>query len=148
MHFDGRTQQALREAGLNTDEIETASDRIAELVADDADRLRDFFDAEGAFHSDMELAHSTDAIQKHPTADVDLFTHGSDLRGYLSLDGWGVPVEGGRVLRPADSEGTDGSETTDGEEYDGDDAAPILVELSLGATVHDRVRFARDRDEL
>lgn len=160
MHFDRRTQQALREAGLDTNEIETASDRVAELVADDADRLRDFFDAEGAFHSDMELAHSTDAIQKHPTADVDLFTHGSDLRGYLSLDGWGVPVEGGRVLRTAgnaegadgsemaDSEGTDGSETTDGEEYDGDDAAPILVELSLGATVHDRVHFARDRDEL
>lgn len=131
MHFDGRTQQALREAGLDTDEIATASDRVAELVADDADRLRDFFDAEGAFHSDMELAHSTDAIQKHSTADVDLFTHGSDLRGYLSLNGWGVPVEGGRVLRRA-----------------GDDAAPPLVELSLGATVHDRVRFARDRDEL
>jgi hypothetical protein len=134
MHFDARTQRALREAGLDADAIADASDRVAELVAEDADRLREFFDAAGPYHSDMELAHSAAEIEEHPTADVDLFTHGSDLRGYLSLDGWGVPIEGGRVLRSTERD--DGSER------------PVLVELSLGETVHDRVRFARDPEEL
>ncbi|WP_123624303.1 hypothetical protein [Halorubrum sp. CSM-61] len=138
MHFDARTQRALREAGLGTDAIATASDRVAELVDEDADRLREFFAPDGPYHSDMEMAHSAAEIQEHATADVDLFTHGSDLRGYLSLDGWGVPVEGGRVLRTAEA----GGDTPEGDE------TPVLVELSLGATVHDRVRFARDADEL
>jgi len=140
MHFDGRTQQALRESGLNTEEIATVSDRVAELVDRDADRLERFFAAEGPFYSDMELAHSTAETQKHPTADVELFTHGSDLRGYLSLEGWGVPVEGGRVLRTAD--GAAEAETSESDER------PVLVELSLGPTIHDRVRFAHDGDEL
>lgn len=151
MHFDGRTQRALREAGLETDEIAAVSDRVAELVADDADRLRDFFDAEGPFYSDMDRAHSATEIQEHPTADVDLFTHGSDLRGYLSLDDWGVPVEGGRVLRTVDTgngeEESGEDESSDDESGDGE-PIPVVVELSLGATVNDRVRFARDRDEL
>ncbi|OYR44995.1 hypothetical protein, partial [Halorubrum sp. Eb13] len=93
MHFDRRTQRALREAGLDADAIADASDRVAGLVAEDADRLRAFFAADCPYYSDMELAHSTADRQEHPTADVDLFTHGSDLRGYLSLDGWGAPVE-------------------------------------------------------
>ncbi|TKX56355.1 hypothetical protein EXE44_15260 [Halorubrum sp. SS7] len=130
MHFDPRVQRALREAGLDADAVADASDRVAELVARDADRLRSFFGAEGPYYSDIEMAHSADAIQEHPTAEVDLFTHGSDLRGYLSLDGWGVPVEGGRILRE-----DDGGE-------------PVVVELSLGDTVNDRVRFARERGEL
>ena len=130
MHFDPRVQRALREAGLDADAVADASDRVAELVARDADRLRAFFDADGPFFSDMEMAHSAAETQEHPSADVDLFTHGSDLRGYLSLDGWGVPVEGGRVLRE-DGEG-----------------APVVVELSLGDTVNDRVRFAREREAL
>ncbi|TKX74623.1 hypothetical protein EXE46_07935 [Halorubrum sp. GN11_10-6_MGM] len=130
MHFDPRVQRALREAGLDADAVADASDRVAELVARDADRLRAFFGADGPVYSDMKMAHSADAIQEHPTADVDLFTHGSDLRGYLSLDGWGVPVEGGRILR------------------EGDDGDPTVVELTLGDTVNDRVRFARDREEL
>ena len=130
MHFDPRVQRALREVGLDDDEVAAASDRVAELVARDADRLRSFFDGDGPCYSDMEMAHSADAIQEHATADVDLFTHGSDLRGYLSLDGWGVPVEGGRVLR------------------EGDDGDPVVVELSLGDTVNDRVRFAREREAL
>ncbi|CDK40019.1 unknown [Halorubrum sp. DM2] len=130
MHFDQRTQRALREAGLETDEIAAVSDRVAELVAADAEALTDFFAGDGPVYSDMEMAHSATDIQEHPTADVDLFTHGSDLRGYLSLDGWGVPVEGGRVLR------------------EDDNAEPVLVELALGDTVNDRVRFARDREAL
>jgi hypothetical protein len=140
MHFDRRTQRALREAGLDADAIADASARVAELVAEDADRLRAFFAADGPYYSDMELAHSTAETQEHPTADVDLFTHGSDLRGYLSLDGWGVPVEGGRVLRSTEAEG--GDESGDAAE------TPVLVELSLGETVHGRVRFARDPGEL
>ena len=130
MHFDPRVQRALREAGLDADAVADASDRVAELVARDADRLRAFYDADGPFYSDMERAHSTAETQEHPTADADLFTHGSDLRGYLSLDGWGVPVEGGRILREDDG------------------GAPVVVELSLGDTVNDRVRFAREREEL
>ncbi len=130
MHFDERTQRALREAGLETDEIVAASDRVAELVDDDAEAIADFFAPDGPVQSDMELAHSTADLQEHPVADVELFTHGSDIRGYLSLDGWGVPVEGGRIL------------TTDA------DGTPVVVELSLGATIHDRVRFARDPAEL
>ncbi|MFC7186414.1 DUF7532 family protein [Halorubrum yunnanense] len=137
MHFDRRTQRALREAGLDADAIAGASDRVAELVAEDADRLRGFFASSGPYYSDMELAHSTAETQEHPTADIDLFTHGSDLRGYLSLDGWGVPVEGGRVLRAAEADDSKGG----GER-------PVLVELSLGETVHGRARFARDPEEL
>lgn len=144
MHFDARTQQALREAGLDADAIAAASDRVAGLVAADADRLRQFFDADGPYYSDMELAHSTAELQEHASADVDLFTHGDDLRGYLSLDGWGVPVEGGRVLR---SESGPAGETNGGSD-DSDGDRPVLVELSLGPTIHDRVCFARERDEL
>ena len=33
MHFDQRTQRALREIGLETDEIAAVSDRVAELVS-------------------------------------------------------------------------------------------------------------------
>ena len=141
MHFDSRTQRALREAGLDADAIADASDRVARLVAADAERLRAFFADDGPYYSDMELAHSAAGIKEHATADVDLFTHGSDLRGYLSLGGWGVPVEGGRVLRSTERD--DESEgAADGSER------PVLVELSLGETVHDRVRFARDPEEL
>ena len=153
MHFDRRTQRALRETGLDADAIADASDRVAELVAEDADSLRAFFAADGPYYSDMELAHSTAETQEHPTADVDVFTHGSDLRGYLSLDGWGVPVEGGRVLRSAeagsgDGETADGDDEGDGDEDDHATETPVLVELSLGETIHDRVRFARDPGEL
>ncbi|ELZ37597.1 DUF7532 family protein [Halorubrum tebenquichense] len=136
MHFDQRTQRALREAGLDADAIADASDRVAELVAADAEALTDFFAPDGPYYSDMEMAHGAATVQEHPTAEVDLFTHGSDLRGYLSLDGWGVPVEGGRILREA---GT-GEESADAE--------PVVVELTLGDTVNDRVRFARERGAL
>ncbi|WP_256948892.1 DUF7532 family protein, partial [Halorubrum ezzemoulense] len=98
MHFDPRVQRALKEAGLDADAVADASDRVAELVARDADRLREFFDGDDPYYSDMEMAHSAASRQEHASADVDLFTHGSDLRGYLSLDGWGVPVVFGRIL--------------------------------------------------
>jgi len=124
MHFDPRTQQALREAGLDDAAIRDAADRVAALVADDAAAIEAFFADREAVHSDMDTAHSAGDVQEHAVAYVDLYTHGADLRGYLKFDGWGLPVEGGRVLT--------------------DD----VVELELGGTVGDRVRFAADPDEL
>lgn len=128
MHFDQRTQQALREAGLETDTIAGISDRVAELAREDADRLEAFFDAHVTVYSDMDLAHSRTDHPEHAVEYCDLFTHADDIRGYLRFDTWGVPVEGGRVLR-------------------GEERAE-LVELSLGPTVDDRVRFAPDPDAL
>ncbi|WP_435185096.1 DUF7532 family protein [Halobellus sp. EA9] len=123
MHFDQRTQAALREVGLSREEIREASDLVSEAVDRDADRLCEFFETD-VVHSDMDRAHSADEIHEHDVSFLDLFTHGSDLRGYLRFDSWGVPVEGGRVL------------------------SEDVVELTLGPTVDGRVRFARDEDAL
>ena len=124
MHFDPRTQQALRAVGLDTDDLREASDRVVERVEDDAAALESFFGDGGTFYSDMDRAHSSGGIQEHEVAYLDLYTHAADLRGYLRFDTWGAYVEGGRVLS--------------------DEA----VELTVGPTVHDRVRFARDPDDL
>ncbi|MEM4780314.1 MAG: hypothetical protein QXG03_01920 [Halalkalicoccus sp.] len=124
MHFDQRTQRALREAGLDREAIAELSDRVAELVDEDAERLEAFFAAHETVYSDMDLAHSRERFPEHTVEYCDLFTHGADLRGYLRFDTWGVPVEGGRIL---------------GEE---------LVELTLGPTVGARVKFAPSRDAL
>jgi hypothetical protein len=123
MHFDQRTQAALREVGLSREEVREASDLVSAAVDRDADSLQEFFDRD-VVYSDMEMAHSAGGINEHAVEYLDLFTHGSDLRGYLRFDAWGVPVEGGRVL------------------------SEDVVELSLGPTVHDRVRFAHDEDAL
>lgn len=124
MHFDQRTQQALRDAGLDTDDLRAASERVVEATAADAERLESFFDGLDAVHSDMDIAHSASDIAEHTVEYIDLYTHADDLRGYLKFDGWGVYVEDGRVLS--------------------DD----VVEVTLGPTVHDRVRFATDPDQL
>lgn len=124
MHFDPRTQQALRDAGLGTDEIESVSDAVVTTVRDDADALESFFEDRQTVYSDMDRAHSDTEIQKHTVEYCDLYTHADDIRGYLRFDTWGVYVEGGRVLE-AD-----------------------VIELTLGPTVHDRVRFATERDRL
>jgi hypothetical protein len=124
MHFDQRTQSALREAGLSTEEIEAVSENVVEAVAVDAERLESFFEGRDVVYSDMDMAHSASDVQEHDVASLDLYTHGDELRGYLRFDSWGVYVEGGRILS--------------------DD----VVELSLGPTVHSRVRFATDRAEL
>jgi hypothetical protein len=124
MHFDPRTQQALRSVGLDRSDLREASKLVSEAVERDAEGLREFFDARETVYSDMEMAHSSGGIQEHAVGFFDCYTHGSDLRGYLRFDSWGVPVEDGRVL-------TD--ET---------------VELTLGPTVDDRVRFATDPDRL
>ncbi|MEF8872731.1 MAG: hypothetical protein V5A41_13980 [Haloarculaceae archaeon] len=128
MHFDQREQVALRDVGLSTDDIEAVSDAVAAAAERDADRLRDFFDRE-AVHSDMDRAHSSSEIQEHTVDFLDLFTHSEDIRGYLRFDSWGVWVAGGRILKTVGDE-------------------PIVVELTLGPTVHDRVRFAPNPGEL
>jgi hypothetical protein len=124
MHFDPRTQRALREVGLDDEEIRRASDLVAAAVEADAETLRAFFASHDTVYSDMDVAHSASEIQEHAVDHLDCYTHGADLRGYLRFDSWGVYVEGGRPL------------------------AEGRVELSLGPTVHDRIRFAADPDRL
>jgi hypothetical protein len=124
MHFDPREQAALREVGLDTDDLRAASELVAEAVEEDATRLAAFFGDGGTVYSDMEMAHSASDVQEHTVDHVDLYTHGASLRGYLKFHSWGVPIEGGRILS--------------------DEA----VELTLGPTVDGRVKFARDPDDL
>lgn len=124
MHFDQRTQQALREFGLSTDDVREVSEAVVEATAEAAADLEAFFADRETVYSDMDLAHSADEYPEHDLEYVDLYTHADDLRGYVKFDGWGAYVEGGRVL------------------------SEDVVELSLGETVHDRVRFAADRDAL
>lgn len=124
MHFDQRTQRALADAGLSTDEVRAASEAVVVATNDAADELETFFDGLDTVYSDMDQAHSASEFPEHGVEYLDLFTHADDIRGYLRFGTWGVPVEGGRVL------------TED------------VVELSLGPTIHDRVRFAADRDAL
>lgn len=124
MHFDQRTQAALRDAGLSTDEIESVSEAVVEATQDDADRLETFFEDIETVYSDMDIAHSASDIAEHTVEYIDLYTHAAELRGYLKFDGWGVYVEGGRVLTDE------------------------MVELTLGPTVNDRVRFTTDSNAL
>jgi hypothetical protein len=124
MHFDQRTQRALREFGLLTDEIREVSEAIVEATAEEADALEAFFADLETVYSDMDVAHSASEYPEHGLEYVDLYTHAADLRGYVKFGGWGAYVEDGRVL------------------------SEEVVELALGETVHDRVRFAADRDAL
>lgn len=124
MHFDQRTQEALREFGLSTAEIREVSEAVVAATAEAADDIEAFFSGLDTVYSDMELAHSASEYPEHGLEYVDLYTHADDLRGYVKFDGWGVYVEGGRVL------------------------SDEVVELTLGETVNDRVRFAADRDAL
>ena len=123
MLFDARTRKKLQEAGLDPETLREIADEVnAEAEATAAD-LEAFFEAHDTVYSDMELTHSSAEFPEHAVEYADLFTHSEDIRGWLRFDTWGVYVEGGRVL--------------------GDE----VVELSLGPTVHDRVRFATDRAE-
>jgi hypothetical protein len=124
MHFDQRTQYALTEADLSTDEIAAISDTVVEATERDAARLEEFFTGLDTAYSDMDRAHSASEFPEHAVEYLDLFTHADDIRGYLRFDTWGVPVEGGRVL------------------------SEDVTELSLGPTVDSRVRFAASREAL
>jgi hypothetical protein len=128
MHFDGRTQRAFREAGVDRETVEAVAEGVVELARADAERVERFFEAHDRVVSDMGLAHSASEFPEHAVEYCDLFTHGAAIRGYLRFDAWGVPVEDVRVLV--------------GEEL------PDVVECTLGPTVNGRVRFATDRERL
>lgn len=124
MHFDQRTQQALRDAGLDASDLQAASEAVAEAVEAEAADLEAFFDDHDVVYSDMDQAHSAAEFPEHEVSHLDTYTHADELRGWLRFSGWGAYVEDGRML---------------------DDD---LVELTLGPTVHDRVRFAPTRERL
>jgi len=124
MHFDQRTQRALRDVGLDDEDLETAAENVAAFVEADSVVLEEFFAEYDTVYSDMQQAHTDEAFPRHEVDHLDVYTHADDLRGWLRFSGWGVYVEDGRVL-------------------DQD-----LVELTLGPTVHDRVRFAPERERL
>ncbi|MFB6151843.1 MAG: hypothetical protein ABEJ40_08565 [Haloarculaceae archaeon] len=124
MHFDQRTQAALRDAGLSTEEIREVSETVVEAAAADAGRIESVFADLETVYSDMDQAHGSAEFPEHAVEYLDLYTHADDVRGYLRFDSWGVPVEGERVL------------------------SEDVVELALGEPVHGRVRFAADRDAL
>lgn len=126
MHFDQRTQQALRDVGLETDDLRVASEAIVEAVEADAAALEEFFERHDTVYSDMDMAHSSADYPKHTVDYLDITTHADEMRGWLRFDTWGVYVEDGRIL----------------------DAADEYVELTLGPTIDDRVRFAADRETL
>ncbi|WP_232687246.1 DUF7532 family protein [Halobacterium zhouii] len=133
MLFDQRTRAALREAGLSQDDLREVEQAASDRAAEDAERVESFFDGLDVVYSDMDLTHSRDDHPEHDLEYVDLFTHSEDVRGFIRFASWGVYVEGARVL-----------ETTDGES-----AGEVrVVELTLGPTVNDRVRFARERSAL
>ncbi|SER24266.1 DUF7532 family protein [Natrinema salaciae] len=124
MHFDQRTQRALRDVGLETDDLRAASEAVVAAVADDAAALEEFFAEHDTVYSDMNLAHSSDEYPEHDVDYADLTTHADEMRGWLRFETWGVSVEDGRILDEA------------------------YVELTLGPTINDRVRFAADRETL
>ncbi|WP_439028530.1 DUF7532 family protein [Haloarchaeobius sp. DT45] len=124
MHFDQRTQAALRAVGLSTDELQAASADVAERTEADAAALMDFFETNDVVYSDMDMAHSASEYPEHTVEYCDITTHAAEMRGWLRFDTWGVYVEDGRLL----DDGT--------------------VELTLGPSIHDRVRFAPTRDQL
>ncbi|MFB6192191.1 MAG: hypothetical protein ABEI11_02585 [Haloarculaceae archaeon] len=124
MHFDPREQAALRSVGLSTEELRRASGHVREAVEEEAAALEAFFEEHATVYSDMDRAHSASEIAEHEGAVLDTYTHGADLRGWLRFETWGAYVEDGRTLE-------DGT-----------------VELTLGPTVHDRVRFAPTREAL
>jgi len=124
MLFDQRTRRALRDAGLSADSLREVEREATEAARADAQTVAAFFGDHDTVYSDMALTHSNAEYPEHAVDYCDLFTHSQDVRGFLRFDTWGVYVEGARPI--------------------GDD----VVELELGPTVHDRVRFAATRDAL
>lgn len=144
MLFDQRTRARLRDAGLDAETLRQIESEVAADVRADADAVAAFFADLDVVYSDMDLTHSRDALPEHELRYVDLFTHGHDVRGFVRFESWGAYVEGARVLERGDAGDGDAGDTDDGSTG----TQPSVVELSLGPTVHDRVRFARDRAAL
>ncbi|MFB6270052.1 MAG: hypothetical protein ABEH83_08920 [Halobacterium sp.] len=129
MLFDQRTRAALRDAGLTQDDISDVEQAVTEQAREDARRVEAFFDGLDTVYSDMDRTHSVADYPEHDLDYVDLFTHSEDIRGFVRFDTWGAYVEGARVLQS-------------------ESGHPVVVELTLGPTVHDRVRFAAERGRL
>ncbi|SEW16298.1 DUF7532 family protein [Natrinema salifodinae] len=140
MHFDQRTQQALRDVGLETEDIQDASEAVVEAVETDAAALEAFFDEHDTVYSDMDMAHSSSDYPEHAVDYADITTHADEMRGWLRFDTWGVYVEDGRIL--------DGVSKSEDSEAHQTWADVDYVELTLGPTINDRVRFAADREQL
>jgi hypothetical protein len=134
-------------AGLSTEEIQAVAAAVADAAEREAARLRAFFDRD-VVYSDMDRAHSDADVHEHDRSFVDLYTHADEIRGYVRFGTWGAWVADGRVLRPASAvpEAEGEAPTEDGAGAESDPAD--LVELTLGPTVHERVRFAADPEEL
>ena len=124
MRFDQRARRALRDAGVSTDAIQRAERDLADAASETAAEVEGVFADVDTVFSDMDQTHSSADYPEHEVDYLDLFTHSDDVRGFLRFDSWGVYVEDARVL---------------------DDET---VELTLGPTVNDRVRFARERAHL
>jgi len=129
MLFDARTRSALREAGVDADTLRDIEDRVAEEAAETAGEVEAFLGGgpekpARTVYSDMDLTHATDEYPEHDLRYADLFTHSQDVRGFVRFGTWGAYVEGVRVL---------------------DDD---VVELEVGPTVNERVRFAHSRGAL
>lgn len=124
MLFDQRTRAKLRDAGLDSDTIRRIESEVAETAKAEADSVESFFADVDVIYSDMDLTHSRNEFPKHDLQYVDLFTHSQDIRGFVRFETWGAYVEGARQL------------------------SEDVVELELGPTVHDRVRFATHRAAL
>lgn len=124
MLFDQRTRTKLREAGLDNDTLRRIESEVAADAEAEAREVESFFADLDVVYSDMDLTHSRSEFPEHNLEYVDLFTHSQDIRGFIRFETWGAYVEGARTLT--------------------DD----IVELELGPTVHDRVRFAPDRAAL
>jgi len=121
MHFDQRTQRAFRDVGLETDELRAASEAVVDAVAEDAAALEAFFDEHDTVYPTWRwptrVRTTPNTTSTTPTSRL------TPTRCAAGSDStWGVSVEDGRILG-------------DGH-----------VELSLGPTIDDRVRFAADRD--
>ena len=129
MLFDQRTRAKLRAAGLSRDDLRRIEGEVADEAAAEADRVEAFFDGLDTVYSDMDQTHSAAEFPEHDLDYVDLFTHSQDIRGFVRFETWGAYVEGARVLTE-------------------DDGDPTVVELTLGPTIHDRVRFAGERAAL
>ncbi|NEU57911.1 hypothetical protein [Halorussus sp. MSC15.2] len=124
MSLDPRVRRALRDAGVSEETLREAADAATADAERTAEQLESFFEDREVVYSDMDLTHSSDEYPEHAVEYADLFTHSEDVRGWLRFDSWGVYVEGGRVL------------------------SDEVVELTLGPTIHERVRFATAREEL
>lgn len=127
MLFDQRTRQKLRDAGLSRDDVREVEREVSEEATEVAERVESFFADLDTVYSDMDQTHSAAEFPEHDLEYVDLFTHSENVRGFLRFETWGAYVEGARVLE---------------DDADGESA---VVELTLGPTIHDRVRFARER---